>query len=525
MEIGTPPDSGKVNVPDQDSWGRAIGDGFKEAYGDDFLNNWFFGGLIRFAIWVLEKFIDTFEYVIGHFIGIMTAFQGKAGANYYPFVGAIMQDVLQNKVSGSAIAAVAASKGDVAANRVLGASLLNQLQKEFSETNTLSEAQGAQALETFLGFLMAYAVSEGNLEVFTSIGDSEILKPFLAAIAKLRAYPSLLARNLGLSRLARAAMHPLINTLIRTPYQWNLNRAYRPTKLSEATFVKALHKSTITPEVFQAEMERLGYSDAYIKIVEEDNRRGLTEGEIAFLFHEGKFSEAEAKTHLQHLGFSEENANLYLLTVVPKLTEQELLTLHVFGTVDRANVIGGMRTIGYDEGTANTKVDAGLAARAQNEIDAYVATIVDQANKQEITIQTLTDLLAATPLTAKEREWILARVNIKVKHQSKAATLAQMETFYKDGLIDLDTFRAWLTTKGYGPEERTWFVEALLLSMDKAKTAKHPKGMSLSELRKALKGTLITLDQFKTGCQVLGYADDSIDIFVQEATGQPEPGA
>src|SRR5579885_1894998 len=343
LNIDTPNPT-TIEIPDQDSWSKALWQGFQQTFGTDPLGNWFFGGIIRFIVWCVQAVVDTFEYVMGHFIGILTALQGKAGPNFYPFVGAIIEDVLGGRIQGSAIAEIAASKGDVAANRAIGASLLQQMQSELVGDGSISESQGAQALQTFLGFLMEYAIREGNLEVMT---DTKIL-PF---IDELRSYPANLARNLGLGRQARAALRPLINTLITVPYQWNLNKAYRPTKLTEALFVSALNQGIIGQDVFQAEMARLGYSDDYIKIIQDANTRKLSESEIIKLYFTGAITQADALDKFKALGIPNDIARIVINAATPQVPESAIWRLYLAGKVTLDNVTAALqlRGLGQDE--------------------------------------------------------------------------------------------------------------------------------------------------------------------------------
>jgi hypothetical protein len=513
MKIDTPdPNQPPIEVPDQDSWGRALWDGFQNAFGRDPLGNMLFGGMIRFVVWCVEWFVDTFEYITVKFVGILTALQGKAGSNYYPLVGSIIGDVLGSKISGSAIAGIAQNKGDVAANRAIGASLLNTLEKEFSETNTISEEQGAKALQSFLGFLMEYAIKEGNLEVMT---DLKIV-PF---IGSLRSYSANLARNLGLGRQARSAMRPLIDILVTTPYRWNLNKVYRPTKPSESVLTKAFHGGEIGKEQFETEMARLGHSDQYIAILENESSFHLSDAEWARRIRRNIVSEQNAIIKLRKEGLTEEEAK-QKLDAVDYARQDSRYTEHV-------NAIESLFVNGWiDLSTFNQYISTLPLSAGEKRLEEVIVQVKRNAAANRLSISQAFETWQRGIWTELDfNKWAIDSGYQKEDLDGLKAsirpilTLSDMETAYIQGLIDLDDWNNYLKDRGYTTADRLILTQQLFLKMDKAKQPKPKKGLSLAELRRAFKAGSVSSEQFIAGAAALGYSAESIQIFLEELAG------
>src|SRR5207244_1753262 len=119
--------------------------------------------------------------------------------------------------------------------RTIGGQIYNALQDELKPgTGELTPASGLAAAEKFLGFLTEFAVRQGNVAFI-----SELIPIEFNFLGGLREYGETLAKNLGLGRLSRRALQPLIQTLIADPLQWQLNTTYRPTLLNETSAIKA----------------------------------------------------------------------------------------------------------------------------------------------------------------------------------------------------------------------------------------------------------------------------------------------
>lgn len=438
--------------------------------------------------------------------------QGEGTPAFYDLTAAIIEDLLGIPIESQGMIDAHTKRGRVAAMQQVGEQLYNNLQAEFTDGGPLSEEQGLKGAKGFLGFLMSFAVRQGNVSVISEIATLHYAKEF-------REYGEMMSKNLGLGRQARMALRPLVNTLIATPLQWNINRQYRPTKLSEALFVSALNQGVIDEATFQTEMARLGYSDAYIKIIKDANARKLSEAEIIKLLFQSGIDEPDAIARFKRLGIDEALAHTIINVARPELPDSDAMRLFIAGKMDEGSLKINLRAHGYTDGQMSFIIESAKLSAADSEMRSYVTQIVDLAKNHDIDLEAFKSELQSTTLTEEEQKWITRRVGVFLEQPQKYASLAQMEGFFSDGLIDLDDFRTWLEREGYGLDDRQRFVQALFLKMDKAKQPKPKKKLSLSELRKAYKGSEITIDQFKSGAAALGYADDSIDIFLSEISG------
>src|SRR5260370_12761142 len=107
--------------------------------------------------------------------------------------------------------------------QVFGGDLYKLLEEEFKPTSGDLQAGDDAPAQRFLGFLMNFAIRQGNIECLTGFLPEEF-----RVGEGFRAYGELMAKNLGLGRLARQALRPLIQTLVADPLMSKLQEQYLP---------------------------------------------------------------------------------------------------------------------------------------------------------------------------------------------------------------------------------------------------------------------------------------------------------
>jgi hypothetical protein len=80
-------------------------------------------------------------------------------------------------------------------------------------------------------------------------------------------------RSLGVGRLVRRAVAPLVDVAAATPMRWKVNKQYRPTLLSPAQAIRQAYRGNWDWADVQEICEREGYSDAAISALINEQRK------------------------------------------------------------------------------------------------------------------------------------------------------------------------------------------------------------------------------------------------------------
>ena len=105
-------------------------------------------------------------------------------------------------------------------------------------------------------------------------------------------------KAMGLGRLQRQALAPLVRNCIAQPYDLYLKRLLRPDRLSEAQLVQGLRAGKIEESVVRDELAQKGYRDQDIDILLDQLTSRLSPGELAVLIANGDVEETDALEHL-----------------------------------------------------------------------------------------------------------------------------------------------------------------------------------------------------------------------------------
>lgn len=503
---------GIVKVPDPKETATLTAKGLEDAGWWNKLSDAIASALVKALFAVVKETARIYDLLLAVILKFYAAGQGEGNQSFWLLVAAIMEDLTGVEVDAQALVQAAKKRGRLGGMESVGGSLFDLLESEFATNGQITPGSGVKAAKTHLGFVSSFAARQGNIALV-----SEVLS--FKHAEEVREFGEMLAKGLGLGRMTRMALMPLFKTLVANPLQADLNAKYRPTKLSEALFVSAFNQGLIDEPTLTAELVHLGYSDKYIEIIKDTNQRKVSEAEIIKLFQRGKYDRAQALAKFKALAVTEETANIIIDAAEPSLPDADAFRLFLAGRLEEQSVYANLGLKGNTPETSKQIIDSRRLAAADGEMRSFVTQLVDLAKNHDIDLEAFKSELQSTTLTEEEQKWITRRIGIFLEQPQKYASLAQMEGFFSDGLIDLDDFRTWLEREGYGLDDRQRFVQALFLKMDKAKQPKPKKKLSLSELRKAYKGSEITIDQFKSGAAALGYADDSIEIFLAEIPG------
>jgi hypothetical protein len=416
------PDVPDIPIPNfSDTAGQLLSGWKKYGMFGDFWAHWI-AAAGPFLINLLDWLVTAEETVATVLMQQMTKAQGTQSPEFYAFVAAMISDLLGVEIDATKMQMAWAQHGDVAGMKAIGTALWDQLVKEFNPPNPLTPDGGKSAATAFIGYLLAFSVREANVATMVSM-----LPECLRMMDGLREYAVDMARNLGLGRLARRALQPLIQTVIADPLQWHLNQFYRPKLLSEGLAVKAWVRGQITEGALNDILQRTGYTDAAIAAVKTD-------------------------TYIQP-------------------SENDYYILYKYGGFDDQTVIDAISQRGTAPYLASLQLAAEQYRDAETEISSYLSTLESQRVDGYITQADLLTALDALPISPQQKLWFRQRVGQRVEYPHSHCTLAEYQSAYVAGIIDLSDLQKALSVFGYSNSDQDVLVNLTLLKLAKTEYA------------------------------------------------------
>ena len=286
--------------------------------------------------------------------------------------------------------------------RTLGDAFLGMLESEFAPSGAVTPDSGAKAARAFAG----YAINFGAQNAFVSL-LSELLS--LEHLQQVRELGVEIAENLGLGRLLRVALMPLVHTTIAIPYTQQLNAKYRQTRMNITDMVRAVAGGFLEDSVFTTDMQQLGYRDTDIQalIALHGNRLGFQQ--LPLLVRSGLISEAGAILELRSAGHSEADAELLLKYFDLQRVEQ-----------------------------------------LQQQLVSDAFAIALHRDMDETEFQSLLDSIQ---MSDGEKQVWAQRLSLALSHPQKSLSFAQLVTLEEHNLLTVDDLHTWALKEGYSEDD------------------------------------------------------------------------
>jgi hypothetical protein len=410
--------------------------GQKEAGSSFDLWSGFWAGIMDGAAAIISTavfLVDKVYVLAGKFFH---AAQGEQNPEMWELAATIISDLTGVEVDAEALKKARFGSGRLAGMDALGKNLFNLLESEFvtqRDTETsgtapirdgsgigglpadkLTPEQGIVAARRFLGFVSSFAIRQGNVATIAEFipEEANFLKGF-------REYGEMMAKNLGLGRLTRLALRPLMTTLVADPLTWGLNKQYRPTLLSPKSAVRAWLSQHMTVDEMKEELALQGFSEAKIAATIQETLRELTLPQINVLRAFGFLNDSDTKLFLKRAGYDEEVADF------------------VIKAEDRLEVQHASRTI------------------AGKLVNDFLAGIISSDE--------MTQSFSRLALTDPEKAGLQGLAGELGQLPRRTLTLTQMREAYIHGTIDLLEFEDYLTRVGYRSDDRKILTIELLL--------------------------------------------------------------
>lgn len=308
--------------------------------------------------------------------------------------------------------------------REIGPGLVGLLKKEmfFGQSGQLQPS--VQGAETFLGFNVDFSIYAALMGILGEVESLGFLKNF-------RELGSDIARNLGLGRLARQAMMPLVKIGIQDPSTWALNKEFHPTMLAETQIVQLYASGDVSSADAHEMLDRLGYSDSLKNML--------------FGFYEKRFTVAET---------------------------ERLIRWKVW-TFDQG--VAYLKSSGFPQATAEAYITATQIARMDAEERQFLTSLRASFVKGFLTADQFNAHLANLHLAPGEVAVVQGIALAEASIPRKELTVAQTQKAFEENVIDLTELEAELTRDGYSPDDVDTLRVLTLLAAQKLDAAAKAK--------------------------------------------------
>ena len=366
-----------------------------------------FGGLAFIpsflVLFVAQAVIAIGSWVATAFLELIETAREENKDSINELLAVTVNEMLGTNLDGGDLTSGSGQGASMDANQGIGDAILGIFEGAFGGGGPVSPDQGAENARKFAGFGVNFSVSQGFLSILTEAASLGYLKEF-------HELPDSLMQSLGLSRLQRLALQPLIQNAIQKPYQKYCMSQYRPTTIAEAQLVKALHSGQMDQATVTTALQQLGYPDELIQFVLTDFETKLGLSDLELLLLNGDVTEDDVINNLTLTGMPEDQAKLQL----------------------KANQLGGAKT-----------QQSGLLSWAE---EAYVSGFITQDQWNSI--------LQNVMLSDLEETALRTRIGWRQETPRKTVSFADVKAAIVDNIVDFSYLDQWFASEGYDQQSQ-----------------------------------------------------------------------
>ena len=425
---------------------------------------------------ILFGLMDDLLALCGQF---MLAAQAKNTPGYWNFVAALLGDLLGTDVDGTALFTQLQSKGTLAVMQTVGSSFVNTLVGEFLGTATgsggqinsgaglqppnvptgsqLNPAQGIKAAQAFMGFVLSFAVREGNTDFFADLIPLGYGQGF-------KDYATSMARSLGLGRMVRVALRPLFQQLIGVPLTWAMNAQFTPTLLTPQEAIQAFNAGDFQAADLNNELLLHGYNQQRSQAMVHLNGKGPRFASLLRLMKWANYPASSAAVYLGREGYT-----------------QDAIGLEIQAS-----------TFDLNDSLQHTALHTTLSHALAGIVDA----------------DTMQGVISAIQLSAQESAAVSAYVSAILNVPRKQASLGEWIEGIQHGVANVNDLQDFLQRSGYRPQDMALITSLALLKIKGTAS----KWVPVADLLKAATGGLISEATFQSQLSSQGYNSESIQI-------------
>ena len=262
------------------------------------------------------------------------------------FIAPLVANMFGSDVDASAFASRANSGARTAASKALVGAFLQALEGSGGDI-VQPGREGATRV--------AAAALNATLEGWFMGAVPELVSDLFPAdwlhFTEFTKLPEDVIHSLGIGRLVRRVLSPLVDAVAAEPMRWDVNKTYRPKLLGESTALRQFLRGKWDWSDVAEELARLGYTDERIDALLNEQVKRLPEADLASLVWLELLSLDDATQTMRDLGWDEQNASKHfqLRTIEREdALHKELATEAIAAFVDRrieeADLVGILGT-------------------------------------------------------------------------------------------------------------------------------------------------------------------------------------
>jgi hypothetical protein len=427
-----------------------------------------FGGIIVAVFYIFELAITVVAYLgtplVTFFLRILTKLRTDTVPEQLELSASVLSEFLAVEISPDDMKPGKGADATIAAANQIGGGLLDRLEKEFTNGGSVSPESGAAAARTFSGYAVNFAVQNTVISTLADAISFHMLEQFRELGVEV-------AQNIGLGRLVRGALRPLVDTTITKPYTRQLNAKYRQDLMGDAQIVHAYIRGAKTFEQCSRELAWKGYTDDDILQLIQEHAGRLSMSEITNLVAFGELTEQDAVAELQAQGFAQLDAQ--------------------------------------------RKVRSAILSQVASVESTYADTLQKKYTDGFIDEDTFNNLLNRLHMSDDEKQARRNIVGLVLDAGQKRLTIAQVQSMVNDGILTTADAADWIDREGYTPHDGLVLFYLILAKFDAAAsaaaakkskdTSNRYKHLTLTQIAKFYKGQLLTESDVVTYVTDLGY--------------------
>jgi hypothetical protein len=255
---------------------------------------------------------------------------------------------------------------------------------------------------------------------------SDIFGEFGPRITELTKLPEHIISALGVGRLVRRAIGPLVTVCGTTPMEWHVHRKYRPTLLSPGAAVQQILRGQGKADEWKDDLRRQGYSETRIDALLNQGRKFFSPSDVRTFYSRGEWTGEQAEQHLRDQGYDADTAHDALRLEGLKRFEQ-------LEGQEAAVLIGAYASRDIDRPTFLSMLDTAVSPASERALYAELADVRRAVNVRRL-------------------------------------SLTQVETMVKSNVLNFRDYRAAAEREGYPPDDVTALELQLRWEIDKQTT-------------------------------------------------------
>lgn len=361
--------------------------------------------------------IAVLDAVLGGFVKVLGKVR-EAGVEGLPELTAeVLNEFLGTQFTGQQFGVLSGPDATLQRAHQIGTAVLGQLEREFTQGGKVTPASAEEGAKRMAGFALNFGIQTGLLALLGGAVP-------IAHLDEVREMGVEAARNIGLGRLVRQALRPLVQETITTPYGRALKAKYQQDLLAPAEYIRQ--------------------------------------------FLAGRINHDQLLERLRQHGFTDDDIDELTRQHVPDLNMLDELRLERYKELTRDAIIQDLRDRGWTLDYATKRTRAEALSRVDSEWSKYLTKVEELAAARWIDKDTAAGLVQAAPLYDEEAQRFMARIGLTLEYPHKQPTWAQVTTLYEIGAVDLNYVDDWLNREGFSADDNLNMTLLLLYKFEQA---------------------------------------------------------